>query len=207
MTCTHIKDTKEAISNLINANIHKEVGPYLTPAEVKQFTHGYTFNSSEKEMNQLGKNIRVVNEIVLKEKLEEIKTLLSQCNCLDKKVREQEIEKSLESSKGKITSNTKKLENIVKNQTKDGNNCGREVSRLKKLYESLAISKKDNNKDEIRRITENIADVSGELIEKGVGFEDEEEISQLCEEIAKLKIEAELGRDLQTQARIEYFKN
>jgi hypothetical protein len=100
MTCIHINEAKQQISILIDSgSIHKEVGPYLTPTEVKNFTHGYVFNSTKEQAEQLGNTIKVVDERVLKEKLKEIKETLYKCDCLDELKNEQKKELVAESKK------------------------------------------------------------------------------------------------------------
>lgn len=222
MTCTHINEVKNKISNLTtliqSGGIHKEVGPYLTPSEVKKYTHGSVYNSSEDEIRQLGKNIRVINETSLKKELDVVYGLLASCECYsqEKKSRkdekkEREISerdkknalKSLEEAQKKVNreklkSKKKELTELVNKNSEEGNNCGKEVLELQKLYQLLISYKKDNNSNEERKINEKITKISSDLIEKGIGFDEVEEISQICEKMAKLKFETEY------QARIEF---
>src|SRR4051794_18633192 len=85
MTCTHFNKAKDKISILTtlvrSKGIHEEMGPYLTPSQVRKFMEGRLFNPNEEQVESAGKNIRVVNELSLEEKLEEIYDLLAECDC------------------------------------------------------------------------------------------------------------------------------
>jgi len=200
MTCPHINKAKAMITNLISDEKKYEKKAYLTPEKVKKFTHGKLYNSSIEEIEQLSDKCDIVNKEYLEDKLQEIKLVLSQCKCLEE-----------EKSKGKLNSKVKEIDSKNKELGRivEKNDCGKEVFRLRNSYNLLENYKKDNSKTEIKRVMEDITDVSGSLIEKGVSFNDVDEIGKICERVAKLNLEVELEEQKQEeyQARVEFSTN
>lgn len=97
---------------------------------------------------------------------------------------------------------------FVERQRSGGRDCVKEVFELQKLHQSLLVNDKEEKKEELLRVTENISGISGKLVEK-IGFDEVEEVIQTCEEIAKLKLEIKLEEGWQMkqyQAMIELPK-
>jgi hypothetical protein len=191
MTCKHIEKIEKQITFLISGGeIQKKIGPFLTIESIRKFMRvdaqslwekRWT-NPEEWELEQISKEFLVIDEIILKEKLNKINDLLDQCDCFDKineQLNKERKEKDRElSDKQMVLSSTQKENESLKAKI---------IQLQKKLEVSERKDQEENFKGKLSIKEKELGDFVDEQVKKKVSCD--EQIIELEELFRKLIIQ------------------
>jgi len=115
------------------------------------------------------------------------------------------LDSQREGARGGLESKKKELENFINHinqiEGKNKNKCESGILKLEEFYDLLVDC--DNDRAGVREMKTKIATVKSELSENGMGIKDVREVSNICEELAKLKVRSE-EKQQKYEALIEF---
>jgi len=171
MTCIHITEAKTKIEVLINSGaIETKIGPFLTISEAESIiSPNRVFSGDSNEIRNIAKQYPVIDRKIMEENLKEIRTLLSQCNCLTK-AKESE-EQKLEDEKRKTRQKDKELSDVQSELSLIQNENERFKNSIANLGGNLTKFEKKDKEENLDSKKENLADLMEKIEEKGVAKE------------------------------------